>query len=59
MITTVGAIILNNLSQEIRERKFFSVMSDEVTDISNIENLLVVIRFLHWNKTVREEFMEF
>ena len=59
MITTVGAIILNNLSQEIRDRKFFSIMSEEVADISNIENLSVVIRFLHSNKTVREEFMEF
>ena len=37
MITTVGAIILNNLSQEIRDSKFFSIMSDEVADISNIE----------------------
>ena len=59
MITTVGAIILNNLSQEIRDSKSFSIMSDEVADISNIENLSVVIRFLHSNKTVREEFMEF
>ena len=59
MITTVGTIILNNLSQEIRDSKFFSIMSDEVADISNIENLSVMIRFLHSNKTVREEFMEF
>ena len=59
MITTVGAIILNNLSQEIRDNKFFSIMSDEVADISNIENLSVVITFLHSKKTVREEFMEF
>ena len=59
MITTVGAIILNNLSQEIRDSKFFSIMSDEVADISNIENLSVVITFLHSKKTVREEFMEF
>ena len=59
MITTVGAIILNNLSKEIRDSKFFSIMSDEVADISNIENLSVVITFLHSKKTVREEFMEF
>ena len=59
MITTLGTIILNNLSQEIRDSKFFPIMSDEVADISNIENLSVVIRFLHSNKTVREEFMEF
>ena len=34
MITTVGAIIVNNLSQEIRDSKYFCIMSDETADIS-------------------------
>ena len=34
-------------------------MSDEAADISNKENLSVVIRFLDSSKTVREEFMGF
>ena len=59
MITTVGAIIVNNLSQEIRGSKYFSIMSDEAADISNKENLSVVIRFLDSTKTVREEFLGF
>ena len=59
MITTVGAIIVNNLSQEIRDSKYFSTMSDEAADISNKENLSVVIRFLDSTKTVREEFVGF
>ncbi|XP_068755928.1 52 kDa repressor of the inhibitor of the protein kinase-like [Montipora capricornis] len=59
MITTVGAIIVNNLSQEIRESKYFSIMSDEAADVSNKENLSVVIRFLDSNKTVREGFVGF
>ena len=59
MITTVGAIIVNNLSQEIRDSKYFSIMSDEAADISNKENLSVVIRFLDSTKTVREEFLGF
>ena len=59
MITTVGAIIVNNLSQEIRESKYFSIMSDEAADISNKENLSVMIRFLDSTKTVREEFVGF
>ena len=59
MITTVGAIILNNLSQEIRNSKYFSFMSDEAADISNKENPSVVIRFLDSTKTVREEFVGF
>ena len=58
MITTVGAIIVNNLrSQEIRDSKYFSIMSDEAADISNKENLSVVIRFLDSTKTVREEYV--
>ena len=56
MITAVGAIIVDNLSQEIRDSKYFSIMSDEAADISNKENLSVVIRFLESTKTVREEF---
>ena len=59
MITTVGAIIVNNLSQEMRDSKYFSIMSDEAADISNKENLSVVIRFLDSTKTVREEFVGF
>ena len=37
MITTVGAIIVNNLSQQIRNSKYFSIMSDEAADVSNKE----------------------
>ena len=59
MITTVGAIIVNNLSQEIRDSKYFSIMSDEAADISNKENISVVIRFLDSTKTVTEEFVGF
>ena len=59
MITTVGAIIVNNLSQEIRDSKYFFIMSDEAADISNKENLSLVIRFLDSSKTVREEFVGF
>ena len=59
MITTVGAIILNNLSQQIRDSKYFSIMSDEAADLSNKENISVVIRFLDCTKTVREELVGF
>ena len=55
----VGAIIVNNLSQEISDSKYFSIMSDESADISNKENLSVVIRFLDSTKTIREEFVGF
>ena len=50
MITTVGALIVNNLPQEISDSKYFSIMSDEAADIANKENLSVVIRFLDSTK---------
>ena len=59
MITTVGAYVLNKLAQEIRDCKYFSVMADEAADISNKENVSVVIRVLDTNKTIREEFIGF
>lgn len=59
MITTVGKYILDNLSREIRDSKYFSVMADEAADISNKENLSVVIRFLDSIKSIREEFVGF
>ena len=55
----MGAIIVNNLSQEIRDSKYFSITSGEAVDISKKENLSVVIRFLDSAKTVREEFVGF
>ena len=42
IITTVGKCTLSNLSREISESKYFSVMADEAADISNKENLAVV-----------------
>ena len=59
MITTVGAIIVNNLSQQIRDIKCFSIMFDQAADISNKENLSVVTKFLDSTKTVIEEFVGF
>ena len=48
---------MNNLPQETRDSKYFSIMSDKAADISNKENLSVVFRFLDSTKTVREEFV--
>jgi len=59
MITTVGMCIINNLSREIRDSKYFSVVADEAADASNKENLSIVIRFVDRNQTIREEFVGF
>ena len=59
MINTVGKYIIDNLSREIRESKYFSVIADEAADISNKENLSIVVRFVDNNQTICEEFAGF
>ncbi|XP_068686728.1 52 kDa repressor of the inhibitor of the protein kinase-like [Montipora foliosa] len=59
MITTVGKYISNNLSREVRESKYFSILADEAADISNKEHLSVVIRFVDSEKNIPEEFVGF
>ena len=59
MITTVGKYIINNLSREMKECKYFSILADEAADVSNKEHLSVVIRFVDSTKTIREEFIGF
>jgi len=59
MITTLGKYIIDNLSREIRECKYFSILADEAADVSNKENLSIVLRFVDKNQTIREEFVGF
>ena len=54
MISTVGMYIVNNQTREMKNSRYFSTLADESADISNKENLSVVIRFVDSEK--REEF---
>lgn len=57
MITTVGKYILDKLSSEIKDSKHFTILADEAADISNKENLSIVIRFVDASKSIRQEFV--
>ena len=59
MINTIGKYIIDQISGEIRESKYFSVIADEAIDVSNKENLSLVIRFVDNKQTIREEFAGF
>ena len=43
----------------IRERKFFSVMADDRTDVSNIEELSFCVRSVDYYLDVSEDFIGF
>lgn len=39
--------------------KFFTILADEVTDCSNLEQVSIVIRFVDGDKNMREDFLGF
>ena len=59
MINTVGKYLTDQITREVRESKYFSLIADEATDVSNKENRSLVIRFVDKNQTIREEFTGF
>ena len=44
---------------EVRKAKYFSILADEVADVSNTEQLSLVLRFVDENNDIREEFVDF
>ena len=46
IISFCGDFIRDTLAKEIRDAKFFSVLADEAADISNIEQIALVLRFV-------------
>ena len=51
--------IIDVISTEITEAKFFSVSADETQDSSNQEQMVLVILFVDKNCQIREEFVNF
>ena len=56
LIEVCGDYIRNRLLAEIREAQFFAISADEVADLSNREQMSLVVRFVDRDKNVREEF---
>ena len=58
MISVCGDIIRNRLLDKIHKANFFSVIADEATDSSNVEQLSINVRFLE-NGEPQEKFLGF
>ena len=43
----------------MKEAKYYSILSDEVVDISNKEQVSIVLRFVDDSCNIREEFLDF
>ena len=51
--------ITQKIVAEIRDAKFFSILADEAADVSNCEQLALVIRFVDESSLIRESFLGF
>lgn len=59
IISICGEIITEKIVGEVKKAKFFSILPDEAADISNIEQMPVIVRFVDNNSVIREEFLAF
>jgi len=59
MIDVIGSAIEDQIIDEIQAAKFFTILADEVTDCSNLEQVSIVIRFVDGDKNIREDFLGF
>ena len=57
LISICGQEIIKKLIHEIKGAKNFSVLADEPADVSNTEQMAIVIRFVDTNENICEVFM--
>ena len=58
LIDVVRQRILNDISSEVNRAKYYTIIADEVTDLSNKEQLPLALRYV-LNGTVKEVFVDF
>jgi len=57
---TIGDTIRGEIVNDVKNAKFFTILGDEVTDCSNLEQLsIIAVRFVDGNEDIREEFLDF
>ena len=59
LIQILGNQIRSNIAKEVKHAKHYSVLADEVTNISRHEQVSLCLRFVDERDQIREEFMDF
>ncbi|XP_057307823.1 zinc finger MYM-type protein 1-like isoform X2 [Hydractinia symbiolongicarpus] len=59
LINCCGSVILDEIIQEVKSNTFFSILADEAADLSNKEQMSLVLRFVDSNLNIREEFVQY
>ena len=59
IIDICGAMIGERIIEDVHSQKFFAILADEATDVSNAEQLSIVIRYVDSSSEIQERFLEF
>ena len=59
LIEICGDYLREQIIREVKVAKFFSILADEVADVSNKEQMPLVLRFVDTKGHIREEFIKF
>lgn len=59
LISVIGEWLTNKIVDEVKEARFFTVVADEVADVSNTEQMSIVVRYVDNQCEIKEEFIEF
>ena len=58
LVQVIGDNIRNGILDEVKRAKFYSVIADEVTDVSNKEELSLILRYV-LDGVIKEVFVDF
>ena len=59
LINICGDVVSSTIITEIKKAKYFSIMADEAADISKMEQLSIVIRYVDQSSNVTEKILGF
>ena len=59
IVKCCGQVISEQIIQDIKASKFYSIIADEAADSSHNEQMSLVLRFVDINMNIREEFIAF
>lgn len=59
ILNIIGSYIQKTIIEKIRKAKFFTVLADETTDISRVEQFSMCVRYLDSENNIREDFLIF
>ena len=59
LLNIMGRMVQDKISKEVRDAVFYSILVDETKDISKVEQLSIVIRYVDVNTKVQERFLTY